>query len=118
VKEACLSLSNSAELPSDTVKSLQLQMVAAKKDFKAILARARQGLPEGDSLLSKLSINGPCTNELCLCPICECGVTCRCNVADVKDEETCDKCVDFRAKKKAAAASKLAQDVCTQPSSG
>merc|ERR1711948_129265 len=91
------------DLPADEFKALQLQMVAAKKAFKDIFEDAKQIL-EGDAALTKLSLNGPCTNDLCLCAVCECGVTCRCNMVDVKDADTCEKCVDFRAKKKAAAA--------------
>jgi hypothetical protein len=102
VTQACLAVSDGAHLPSDALDALKLQMVAAKKNFKAILADAKQTL-EGDTRVTKLSLNGPCTNELCLCAVCECGTTCRCNMADVKDSDTCEKCVDFRAKKKAAA---------------
>jgi hypothetical protein len=98
VIKACIVVRDAAaaDLPA-----LQTQMLAAKKEFKAILTESKQVL-EGDSRLSKLSLNGPCSNELCLCAICECGVTCRCNVsADVKDSDTCEKCVDFRAEKRA-----------------
>lgn len=103
VTQACLAVGAGSGLPADEIQTLQLQMKAAKKEFKAILADAKQML-EGDTRLTKFSINGPCTNELCLCAVCECGVTCRCNLPDVKDADTCEKCVDFRAKKKAAAA--------------
>lgn len=103
VTQACLSVRDGADMPADHLKALQVQMTAAKADFKAILADSKQIL-QGDERLSKLSLNGPCSNDLCMCAICECGVACRCNIADVKDEDTCEKCVDFRAKKKTAAA--------------
>jgi len=102
VTQTCLAVSDGAHLPADALEALKLQMVAAKKNFKAVLADAKKTL-EGDMRLTKLSLNGPCTNELCLCAVCECGTNCRCNMADVKDSDTCEKCVDFRAKKKAAA---------------
>jgi len=102
VNQACLAVGVGSDLPADALHALQLQMVAAKTEFKAIFDDAKQ-LLEGDARLTKFSINGPCTNGLCLCAVCECGITCRCNIADVKDTDTCEKCVDFRAKKKAAA---------------
>jgi len=98
VSQACLAVKDGAALPTEALETLKLQMVAAKRTFKAILADARQGI-EGDARLAKLNLSGPCTNELCLCAVCECGTTCRCNMADVKDSDTCEKCVEFRAKK-------------------
>jgi len=106
VTQACLAVGVGSDLPADEIHTLQLQMKAAKKEFKAVLADAKQIL-EGDTRLTKFSINGPCTNELCLCAVCECGVTCRCNLPDVKDTDTCEKCVDFRAKKKAVSAAEF-----------
>lgn len=102
VNQACLAVGVGIDQPADALHALQLEMVVAKTEFKAMLADAKQIL-EGDARLTKFSINGPCTNGLCLCAVCECGITCRCNIADVKDTDTCEKCVDFRAKKKAAA---------------
>lgn len=102
VDQACLAVRHGSDLPADNFHALELQMLAAKKEFKAVLGDAKQIL-EGDTRLSKFSINGPCTNELCRCAVCECGITCRCNLPDIKDSDTCEKCVDFRAKKKAAA---------------
>jgi hypothetical protein len=103
VRMACRAVAEGSSLPADTLQKLQKQMLVAKSEFKEILADAKQEL-EGDGRLTKLTLNGPCSNDLCLCAVCECGVTCRCNIADFKDEETCEQCVDFRAKKKAAAA--------------
>jgi len=102
VNQACLAVSQGSALPADQFHALELNMLSAKKEFKAVLGDAKQIL-EGDTRLTKFSINGPCTNELCRCAVCECGITCRCNIPDVKDSDTCEKCVDFRAKKKAAA---------------
>lgn len=100
VNRTCLAVQDGAALPAEKLEALKLQMVAAKRTFKLILADAKQKI-EGDARLAKLSLSGPCTNELCLCAVCECGTTCRCNVsADVKDSDTCEKCVEFRAKKK------------------
>jgi len=101
VDQACLAVKDGAALPAEALERLRLQMVAAKRDFKAVLAEAKQSI-EGDARLAKLNLSGPCTNELCLCAVCECGTTCRCNVADVKDSDTCEKCVEFRAEKKKA----------------
>jgi len=101
VTQACLAVKDGAVLPAEALETLKLQMVAAKRSFKAILADAKQKI-EGDARLAKLSLSGPCTNELCLCAVCECGTTCRCNMAEVKDSDTCEKCVEFRAKKKEA----------------
>lgn len=103
VRMACRAVAEGSNLQAAALQKLQKQMLVAKGEFKEILADAKREL-EGDSRLTTFTLNGPCSNDLCLCAVCECGVSCRCNVADVKDEETCEKCVDFRAKKKAAAA--------------
>lgn len=101
LKQASLAVKDGAHLPADVLQSLQAQMVAAKGAMKDVLADAKRKLPADDEFIAKFSINGPCTNTLCLCPICECGATCQCNVAAV---ETCEQCTEFRAQRAATKA--------------
>ena len=60
-------------------------VAAAKRAF----ASARPGLE-------------PCANDACKCETCECGAACGCETS-APDAKTCEPCVAFKARARAAA---------------
>ena len=66
---------------------------AEEAERAAVTAQPVPAKPEKREIfVGGLSI-GTCANDLCLCPECECGASCQCNIADV---ETCEPCTVFR----------------------
>lgn len=100
LKMVSLAVKDSDNAAKSVLEALQVQMKSAKDKLKNAWAEAKRELPEDDELLVRLNLKGPCTNSLCLCPICECGASCQCNVSEEANKETCEQCTEFRADKK------------------